>query len=110
MKKYILTVIFTLGTLVCFALEQNNVQFPEASFRNINTPTFNSGHDINITPVGSTSINQTTQNVYVPSNVRRVEHPYDPFFDPIGDVPWIFMTSLIILFILLTKYKKRRVD
>ena len=114
MRKILLICLLLLSG-VCFAFTDQTAQFPEATFRSVNTYTTSTSYQPHITPVGATEVYGTTNNVYSPGRQRRSnvgEHSdeNDPFATPIGDAPLAFMLGLGVLYILVARKKERVED
>ena len=114
MKKIILICLLSLSS-VCFAFNEQTAQFPEASFRSVNTYSSCTSYQPHITPVGATEIYGTTTKTYSPSkprknNVGEDTDPNDPMVTPIGDAPIALMLGLGVLYILVMRKKERVED
>ena len=100
MKKIVVILLFSLfGT--CFAFENTTAQWPQAQFQSVNTCKAVTNYEPNIIAIG-------VETPYAPSRPRKVgPDPYDPFLDPIGDVPLILMLLLAALYAV-RKFAPRR--
>lgn len=105
--KQILTIFFLFITLQVYPFEYNNssmvTQMPSSEFKSVNNQNICSGskYASEITPAF-----QNTQNIGKPVIRKVKDDPYDPFLDPIGDTPVIFMICLIGLYIAYKKWKR----
>ena len=90
MKKAILTFLFSIFG-VCFAIESSMVEFPQAQFKSVNSCQTVTGYQPNIMPIGE----DISRPHGGPRKVSGRDDPYDPYMDPIGDIPWIVMLVLV---------------
>ena len=114
MRK-ILLICLLLLCVVCFAFTDQTAQFPEATFRSVNTYTTSTSYQPHITPVGATEVYGTTNKTYNPcrprrSNVNEDTDPNDPNVTPIGDAPIAFILGLGVLYVLVMRKKERVED
>ena len=114
MRKILLICLLLLSG-VCFAFTDQTAQFPEATFRSVNTYTTSTSYQPHITPVGATEVYGTTNKAYSPGKPRRSSvgedtDPNAPYVTPIGDVPIALMLGLGVLYILVARKKERVED
>lgn len=111
MRNIILICLLLLSS-VCFAFNNQTVQFPETPFRSVNTCGSCTSYQPHITPVGATEVYGTNNNGYHPGKPRKAppDGPYDPFMPPVGDAPIVFMLGLGVLYVLVMRKKERVED
>ena len=117
MRNIILICLLLLSS-VCFAFNDQTVQFPETSFRSVNTYSSCTSYQPHITPVGATEVYGTNNSGYHPGKPRKVNgndsngptNPNDPYMTPVGDAPIAFILGLGVLYILVMRKKERVED
>lgn len=113
MKKKLIALLLVVAPLLCTAQMNNNqTQFPEVTFRSVNTYTVGTTYQSQITPVGSTTVYGTNNTTGVPyrTGPRKIGYPEDPMASPIGDAPIALMLGLGVLYVLIMRKKERVED
>ena len=113
MKKIAL-ILLTMFTGVCYAFDNKPAQFPTAQMQSVNNYHMSTNYSPQITPVGSTTV-YGAPSLSKPRRNTEIGHgeegdPNIPYPTPVGDIPWILISSLVILYVLLLNKKERVED